>query len=138
MCRVRPKARPPCSALAGRTRLDDAFAATIAQSLAAAGVPATAAPRRARLPAEEAGLDGRTAVVLCFLDPNPSRVLADAPAPPRRRRTRRPPRRGHSFKTGHRHHPPAKSATRPSPSAPPSFALTPKDLPRALTETGVA
>lgn len=132
-----PDGAAPVLCLGGRTRLDDAFAATLAQSLAAAGIPATAAPRRARLPAEEAGLDGRTAVVLCFLDPNPSRVslmhlrrLAAA-APGTRlgvallqdqaTGTTRPEKRDEALTLGAAF-----------------VALAPKDLPRALTETGVA
>lgn len=119
--------------IGGRSRLDDAFAASLARLLSAQGLPAVTGDRRTtRLAVEAAALEGSTAVVLCFLDPNPSRaslmhlrrLAAAAPGA----------RLGVAVQQD-----PATGPTRPDKRdealalGAAFVALSPKDLPRALS-----
>lgn len=58
----------------GRSRLDEVFAAALVQDLTSAGIAAESVDRRSFLPAASGAFDGHRTMVLCFLDPNPSRV----------------------------------------------------------------
>lgn len=58
----------------GRSRLDEVFAAALVQGLTSAGIAAESVDRRSFLPDAAGAFDGPLTMVLCFLDPNPSRV----------------------------------------------------------------